>query len=466
MAHARPNIALELSKDGVGKQLAADYYAAKGRAASGTARSDALAVLEGQALQQSPEQVFLRMGRAGDSIVIDLGTPDGQVVVVSSSGWKLEAKSPVLFRRNGLGLAFVLPVKGGEMTKMRALLNVDDSQFRLLVGWLVATFLPDVPQPILVITGQQGTAKTTTAKMLLSLFDPSEADVQSQPSNEENWAVAARAVAGIGLDNISRMPPWFQDALCKVVTGGAFVRRARYSDDSPSVLKIQRAVVLTTINPGALQGDVADRMLKIELAPVTSGQRRDASEVATAFEQSRGETFGALLALLVEVLRVLPEVELSERPRMADFAGVLAALDKVTGWTTLQDYLSAVEAVARDVVDGDSFATALVDLVREQGQWTGTCGSLLAVVEDGKHHQDWPRTPRGVAEKLQRLAPALQRGGVVVARLAHGRAGTQYRLTAVGSDLCASCGLVLNPIDIADGQTTHASCDPRNEEIF
>ncbi|TQL48781.1 hypothetical protein FB562_1887 [Homoserinimonas aerilata] len=464
--HSLPGIAFGLRGDGgLRQQLAAAYYDDKGRVASGGALSDALAVLEGDALQATEARVAIRLGKHEESVVLDLGAPDAHAVVVSADGWQIVESAPILFRRTKATLALPSPSRTGTLEKLRALLNVDESGFRLIVGWLIGAMLVDSPHPILALTGQQGTAKTTAATLILSLIDPSPASMQSQPRDEENWAVSAFNAYGIGLDNISRMAPWFQDALCKAVTGAAFVRRERYSDDSISVLKFRRPIVITTIDPGALQGDVADRLLPIELQPISKRHRLTDAEVSAAADKIRAMTLGALLDLLAKVLEALPDVELKEKPRMADFAQVLAAIDQVAGWQTLRDYLTATTSAARDVVDGNSFATALVELVRSAGRWEGTCSDLLKEFGDGKHPVDWPKTPRAVAEQLSRLTPALAASGVEVYRpQERSNRGHLYKLTAIGATQCTVCGQPMHAALASSGATTHPTCDTTNEK--
>jgi len=43
----------------------------------------------------------------------------------------------------------------------------------LILSWLLGATRPDGPFPILMLQGEQGTAKSTTAKLLCSLLDPS-----------------------------------------------------------------------------------------------------------------------------------------------------------------------------------------------------------------------------------------------------------------------------------------------------
>lgn len=418
VAHSFPGIAFNLrGSAGLKQQLAAAFYDDKNRAASGGALTDALAVLEGDALRAPVSSVFLRIGATDGSVVIDLGGTDGSCVVVTPEGWSISDQPPVLFRRNTLMLAHPKPARGGSLDALHELLNVDASNFRLVVGWLIGAMLADSPQPILALTGQQGTAKTSAAKLILSLLDPSIVSIRSQPRTEEDWAVGAFNAYGIGLDNVSSMPAWFQDALCKAVTGDALLRRERYSDDGSAALQFRRPIVITTIDPGALQGDVADRLLLVELQPIGRHERMTDAEVSMNADMIRPGVFGALLDTLVAVLAVLPMINLPEKPRMADFANILAALDQVTGWSTLPDYLAASETAGRDVIDGDTFASAVVAMVRTRGKWEGTCGELLALF-DGfpKPPADWPKTPRAVAAKLQRLTPAFAMADIEVFR--------------------------------------------------
>jgi hypothetical protein len=51
------------------------------------------------------------------------------------------------------------------------------------------------------------------------------------------------------LDNISGIPDWLSDALCRAVTGDGMVRRRLYENDDLTVLAFRRVVALTSIDP-------------------------------------------------------------------------------------------------------------------------------------------------------------------------------------------------------------------------
>lgn len=458
---SHPGIALALrGTTGVRQQIASVFYDSTGKAASGAALADMLNVIEGDALKATPTPVFLRVGESAGVIYLDLGTTAGTVVAVDRAGWKLLDRSPVLFRRSALTSELPEPQRTADgLDRLRRMLNVGDSGFRLMVGWLVAALVPDIPHPILALIGQQGTAKTTAMTMLASVIDPSAAPARTPPRDEDSWGTMALHSWVIGLDNISRLAPWFQDALCKICTGDGIVRRTKYSDDEPSVQRFKRPVALTSIDPGALNGDVADRLLSVELEPISRTQRRTEADVRTDFERAAPAVLGALLDLLAQVLDALPRVHLAELPRMADFARILAALDRVTGWQTLPDYLTAADAAAQTVIDSDAFASAVKDFADKRGTWDGTAAQLGQLLEVDKPPQGWPRTAQAIGGRLRRIAPAMAQVGVRITerpRTMHGRGWTIATQPVPTEHRCDVCREPLSP-DLPD-DVRHATC--------
>ncbi len=412
-----PNIAVPLRGKGALRAQLAKIYAdaSSGRVPSASALADALTVLEGRAADKDPEPVFLRLATHQDQIVLDLGTADGRCAVIGPGGSMREPRSPVLFRRTNLTSPIPDPVRDGDgLDKLRDLLNAEEKDFRLIIAWLLAALIPDMPHPIMALHGEQGSAKSSTAQMLVDLIDPSPAPLRSVPPRDmKQWAVTASASWAVALDNVSTIPGWLSDTLCKAVTGDGYVDRVLYSDDDVTVLAFRRAVLMTSIDPGDLAGDLAERLLVIELQPILDTGRRPEAEVRAAFAEARPAILASLLDLLAQVLAVLPGVKLDQMPRMADFARILAAVDQVQDWVTLQDYLNASRNVAADVISGDPFARAVIGMA-DHG-WTGTATHLLAaIVPPDPRPKDWPKDATRAAGKLKRIATELRKIGVEV----------------------------------------------------
>ncbi|MEE1929462.1 ATP-binding protein [Streptomyces sp. TRM 70351] len=415
-----PNIALPLrGRTGVRQRLArafADAY--PGEVASQSALADAMTVLEGIAEDTDPTPVHLRVGRAADgAVVVDLGTADGRAVVISPGSWTVRDRSPVLFRRSGAMAPMPEPVRDGDgLAQLHALVNMDTPAFRQLVAWLAAAWIPDIPHPALVCKGEQGTGKSKAAQMFINLIDPSPAAKRSQPRDEKAWSRQAFTSWALCLDNVSTIPPWLSDTLCKAVTGDGVVDRALYTDDDVVVLTFRRVLAMTTIDAGALAGDLAERVLMLDLNLIEAHQRRSEEELDAAFGTARPAALGALCDVLAAVLAELPHVRLESMPRMADFARVLAAVDRTQGWNTLGDYLATSANVASDALEGDPFAMAISHLVEQAGTWQGTAAQLLdALPTPGPvRPPNWPKDATRASGRVKRLAPLLRSIGVAV----------------------------------------------------
>lgn len=405
-----PAIARPLrGRDGLRQRLARAYHLQHKSTPTGSALSDAMAVLEGIAADCDREPVALRLARHSQGIVVDLGTPSGQCVIVEPGSWQLADRSPVLFRRTALTGALPVPARSGTVDALAELVNADESTRRLIVGYLVAGLIPDLPHPILAIFGEQGTAKTTLLRLLSALIDPSPAPTRTAPRDVRQWAVTASASWLVCLDNVSTIAEWLSDALCRAVTGDALTDRALYSDADVSVIAFRRLLALSSIDAGALRGDLGDRLLPIELDRIDPSRRRRESDLDAAFAAAAPGLLGALLDLLAAVLAELPHVRTISLPRMADFAAVLTALDAVTGWTTVDDYAATAADIAETVIDSDPFAAAVRALVPP-----GTAAELLNKVTPERTPRGWPRTPRATAGALRRITPALRTVGITV----------------------------------------------------
>ncbi|MEV7001124.1 ATP-binding protein [Streptomyces sp. NPDC093982] len=414
------NIALPLrGKAGLRSQLSRIYNDEhNGQVASQSALADAMTVLEGVAAAAEPRVPHMRVARHAASVVVDLGDADGRCVIIGPDGWERAARSPVLFRRSGAMKPLPAPVRDGDgLVRLQDLLNTDEEGFRLLVAWLVSAFIPDLPHPILTFRGEQGTGKSYSAKMVIGIIDPSGAPKRTAPRDIKSWATQAFNSWALCLDNVSIIPDWLSDALCRAVTGDGIVDRALYTDDDVVVLEFRRVLAMTTIDAGALAGDLAERLMTIELHTIPDHKRREENEMDAAYAEAHPSILASLFDLLAQVLRVLPEVQLTERPRMADFARILAAVDKVQGWTTTDSYRTSARDAVADVLDGEPFAQAVCQLVDQAGPEgvTLTASELLdRVPTPDKLPKKWPKDATRAGGQLKRLAPALRTIGIEV----------------------------------------------------
>lgn len=412
-----PRVARPLRGDAssIRADLARAYFERFGKAASTTALADVLLLAEGYAVDLPARELHLRYARgANGEVFIDLGDESGAVVRVDATGWTVESGGDsILFRRTELTAPMPRPEPGGNLEALRGLLNVTDAGWPLLVGWCLAAMLADIPRPVLLLTGEQGAGKSSAAAMLAQLVDPSPAPLRAPPEDVAEWIVGANGSAVVAIDNLSTISDWLSDALCRACTGDGLVKRRLYTDAGLAVVTFRRAVLLTGIDLAGLRGDLAERLLSVELVRLEAAQRRTHAELWEKFNAARASLFGALLTLLSDVLRELPNVNPETLPRMADFARVLMAVDQAWETDALRTYLAAAGSLAVDVLESDQVARALAGfLPAVGGAFTGTAAELLGQLPPPTPlPHSWPRNPKAIAARLRRLAPAMRSVG-------------------------------------------------------
>ena len=192
------------------------------------ALQDALGLLEARAEFDGPErEVYIRAAEHGGNVYVDLANEDWEVVEITPTGWRVVAgeDAPVRFRRPRGMLALPQPAHQADDADslLRRFFNVpDDDSLRLIVAWLVAALRPTGPYPVLLLQGEQGSAKSTAERLVRALVDPSAAPLRTTPRSEHDLYIAADNAHVVALDNISTLQPWLSDALCRLSTGGGF----------------------------------------------------------------------------------------------------------------------------------------------------------------------------------------------------------------------------------------------------
>ncbi len=412
---------------GFRRWLIGQFYRAFRKPPGNQGLQDAIGVFEARAHFDSPESVlWVRIAEHDDRIYIDLGDEQRHAVEISAEGWRIISNPPVRFRRTKGMRALPLPLSGGSIGMLRTFLNLGgDSNWILGVSWLMAAYRPKGPYPILILQGEQGAAKSTTAKLLRKLTDPSVSAVRRPPRDDRDLLIAAANSRILAYDNLSGIPAWLSDALCQLATGGGFSTRELYTDADEVFFDAMRPIILNGIDHLAERADLADRALILNLPPIEENNRKDEAQLYAEFERDLPQIFGALLTAVCGTLARLPHTRLQRKPRMADFSLWATAAERPLGFPAgafMGAYCGNREEAIQETLEGDPVGAAVLTMMEQlqeqyqAEQWEGTCKDLLQRLESvddrAKAARSWPKSPRALSDRLRRLATFLRESGI------------------------------------------------------
>ena len=404
--------------------LARQFFMEQHKAPSKQALADALNVIDGKALFDGPEYpCFVRVAECEGRIYLDLVNEARQTVEIDAEGWKvIESRNcPVRFRRGPAMLPLPTPTKGGDIKELRRFVNVADESWPLLLGWLVAAFRPSGPYPILMLLGEQGAAKSTTARVIRALVDPHRAPLRSEPREARDLMIAAENGWVAALDNLSYLPGWLSDALCRLSTGGGFATRTLYENDEETIFEAMRPTILNGIAEPGTQSDLLDRCVILQLPKIPEERRRTEADFWREVNQALPQLLGAILDGVSGAIQALPNESAKTLPRMADFALWAAAAETALGLQQgdfMRAYSVNRQAANETALEASPVAKHILQLA-DSGNWEGTATDLLghfewAATDGEKKLKGWPKNARSLSAALRRLATNLRAEGIEI----------------------------------------------------
>jgi hypothetical protein len=399
------------------------WFFAHRAALSKEAVGEAIATLDMFA-RDAAGRPWLRTAEHGDDIYIDLCDAEWRAIRVTAAGWAVvRGPLPVAFVRTPGMIALPAPARGGSVDLLREVANIPDGdEFKLVAAWLLAALRPSGPYPILCLHGEQGSAKSSAARAIRGLVDPSTIPLRSEPKENRDLFINAKNSWCISLENLSYLEPWLSDALCGLSTGNGFATRSLYSNDEEVLFVAARPQILNGITDVAARGDLVDRALILQLPPIAEAGRRTEKELWARYDQVRPLILGALCDGLQAAIARLPHTAPEHNVRMADFAAWATAAEPALGWRP-GAFMEAYRRNRRDASEGLLEDSLLVGPIRAiaaaVAAWEGTSTALLAEMarhstEAAMKEKTWPKSPRALSAALRRIAPAMRASGLHV----------------------------------------------------
>lgn len=412
--------------------LAAEYYVEMHDGIDDNTTKNAIATLNGRCRAglpdlRAPRGTALRVTRdmrgGGEptDILIDTGWRNWEVIRVGKEGWKVESNlhHRIAFRRSRTGLGkMVSPRKDpllADLDPLRELLGIEsDRDWCYIVAFLLACIWPgDGAYPFLLVTGQQGSAKTTKCTAIRRLVDPGEPEHRRLPAKVDDFNTAGRNQHLIIFDNVGKIEDWQSDLLCRYSTGAGDATREHYDQENDVVYGGRHPVILNAISNPIRKPDLLDRTIRVHLPPIE--RRMTERKFWERFREVAPLALAELLNAAVVAEATHADLDLPDSARFADFATWMHAAEAGLPWKQgafLEFYNQDRAGAAASIVEHDRVGVALRQLLTARG---GSIDDEPARVHEALSRAvgDYPmRSADGSHRALAALQPELERVGI------------------------------------------------------
>ena len=383
-----------------------------------------LTVLEAKAIHEgSTQNLLLRVTEKDGKFWYDLGDKEWRAVKIDCDGWSTVSETPILFRRYSHQQPQVDASTEGNVFEFLNYLNIPDSrQQTLVLIYLIASFIPGISHPILILHGQQGSSKSTALRLIRKLVDPSAIELLSFSKNQENLIQQLAHHYAAYFDNLSGVSNDISDLLCKAVTGESHSKRALYTDDDDIIFNFRNCLALNGINVVAFRSDLLDRSILIHLDRIEPTKRRLDSELMMNFEKDRPIILGGIFDTISQAMKLKDSIKLTTIPRMADFYlwGCAIAEALGIGQDAFIEAHEANEATKHEQVANENpVAMHLLAFMKSKYLWEGTAQKLYTDLSVGmelsaQKDKFWPQAANALMRRINEIKPDLKALGVEV----------------------------------------------------
>jgi len=386
--------------------------------------------IEARCASSGQVELYNRVGWHGERIVYDLTTADHKGVEISRDGWSIVPLPPI-FRRYQHQAQQVIPVGGGNPKELLRFCNVAPYDHCLFMTAVASFFIPNIPHVIISQTGEQGSGKSNNSRRIKALGDPSRVMLISSPKDLEQAQMMAEKHWISTFDNISRIPEWYSDFLCRGVTGEGDMKRSLYTNDDEFIRSYRRCFVLNGIGASMWRADLLDRSIIFDIPVLKTSRPEKAME--DEWRISLPVILGGFFTAISKAMKTVSEISGHERFRMSDFAQWGGALADALGYSDeefFKKYQESVDRKWQDTAEDSVFAKKLIGLMNKHGGfWEGSAIELLhEIAPTDNEERGTPKTPKWLSTELVRLAPVMRNVGIDIVKKDKREGGTGRRI--------------------------------------
>lgn len=300
--------------------------------------------------------------------------------------------------------------------------DIDDALIFLI--WLLYCFIPSTNQcpinhHILVLTGKQGSGKTTALEIINKIVSPCT-NIFESIKNEDDLIMLLSSNYISTFDNIRKISISAQDLLCKACTGGSYTKRKLYTDCETVNINYKSIICLNGISDElASNSDFLDRAIKIELDSIDKDDYKNNIDIKLDFEEALPTILGLIFKILTKVVGTYRKNTLDVAFRFNDFAKFGYEVGKLIDYTFLNSYSKKIKETKATAINGDIIIETL-NLFCHSYNFKGTASELVFELYKFAETKDiiLPKniSPKTISEKISQYEGTLNDFNIEVTR--------------------------------------------------
>jgi hypothetical protein len=329
-------------------------------------------------ISDNVKDLAIRSARNGEDYWLDLGTESGQAICYNAAGWAtwsaVPFDLPFAFRRTSAVLPLPVPEKIDEKdTKvtlqklMKTFVNVSDDEWPLLVSYMVTHILPGFKTPIMLLTSEAQSGKSTATMAVRFAVEGNLGRGEKLPSKEDDIAVTMSQENMTMYNNVSNISHDLSDFLCQVVDGARYAKRKLRTDSEVVNLTLDSSLLMNGITTGELRSDFKTRTVRLNLLPLSETGGITDGEIDRMLLDAHPQILGCILTLAVGSLKRIPALgEFPRSFRMLDYTRVASTVDAMWGMEgrSIAKYKASLDEMSAEGLDDPLFETIRRMVVR------------------------------------------------------------------------------------------------------
>jgi hypothetical protein len=397
----------------------------------------AKSIFEGQTIQLHLRIAWVN-SETKDSIIYDLTDENRRCIKISKGeGWKIiDNQIEILFKRYGHQLPQLEPSPDYDekvFDKFVDSMNLSNESDKILVKvWIISLLIPEIPIPMALPYGPEGSAKYTFQRKIKSLIDPSSLDLLSIYNDKTQLIQQLSHNFLCFYDNVRYEPGWLSDEVCRAITGGAFSKRELFTDDEDIPYKYKKRMSFSGINIIFKEADALDRSIRFELERLDPKKKMTEEQIENELMQQIPQLLGYILDVLAKALDIKDSIVLEEKPRMVDFAVWGEAIARALGYEPLEFLNAYFENIGKqkiEILENDPFTEAISKFIDYDKQsWISQLPIFIQNLkeyanENNTDSSGFPKRTQAISNRLRKAKTTLLEGlgiEVIVDRITKG----------------------------------------------